>query len=77
MRENPTIPLNKIAAYVNFDMVGRMRDKWPVENTIARLDDPLANGNPAWFSGDDRIWLPLSLGAAVVILVADRIGGTL
>jgi hypothetical protein len=58
-------------------MVGRMRDKWPVENTIARLDDTLANDNPAWFAGDDRIWLPISLGAAVVILVADRIGGAL
>jgi hypothetical protein len=58
-------------------MVGRMRDKWPVENTMARLDDTLANHNPAWFAGDDRIWLPISLGAAVVILVADRIGGAL
>jgi hypothetical protein len=58
-------------------MVGRMRDKWPVENTIARLDDTLANRNPSWFAGDDRIWLPISLGAAVVILVADRIGGAL
>jgi len=58
-------------------MVGRMRDKWPVENTIARLDDTLGSGGPLWFSGDDRIWLPISLGAAVVILVADRIGGAL
>jgi hypothetical protein len=58
-------------------MVGRMRDKWPVENTIARLDDALANDTPAWFSGDDRIWLPISLGAAAIILVADRIGGGL
>jgi hypothetical protein len=58
-------------------MVGRMRDKWPVENTIARLDDTLADSSPALFSGDDRIWLPISLGAAIVILVADRIGGTL
>jgi hypothetical protein len=58
-------------------MVGRMRDKWPVENTIARLDDTLANDSPPWFAGDDRIWLPISLGAAVVILVADRIGGAL
>lgn len=56
-------------------MLGRMRDKWPVENTIARLDATLDNGNPSWFSGDDRIWLPISLGAAVVILAADMIGG--
>ena len=56
-------------------MLGRMRDKWPVENTIARLDATLDNGNPSWFSGDDRIWLPISLGAAVVIMAADAIGG--
>jgi hypothetical protein len=55
-------------------MVGRMRDKWPVENTIARLDDMLDSGRAARFSSADRIWLPLSLGAAVVILFADRIG---
>jgi len=55
-------------------MVGRMRDKWPVENTIARLDDTLANHSPVWFAGDDRIWLPISLGAAAIILVADRLG---
>ena len=58
-------------------MVGRMRDKWPVENTIARLDDMLGDPTPSWFSGADRIWLPLSLGAAAVVLVADRIGGAL
>jgi hypothetical protein len=56
-------------------MLGRMRDKWPVENTIARLDGTLDNGKPPWFSGDDRIWLPITLGAAVVILLADRVGG--
>jgi hypothetical protein len=55
-------------------MVGRMRDKWPVENTLARLDHMLDTRKDGWFAGDDRIWLPLSLGAAVVILVADRIG---
>jgi len=58
-------------------MLGRMRDKWPVENTLARLDDTLLNADPQWLAGDDRIWLPISLGAAVVILVADRIGGAL
>jgi hypothetical protein len=55
-------------------MVGRMRDKWPVENTVARLDRTLDTRKDGWFSGDDRIWLPLTLGAAVVVLVADRIG---
>ena len=58
-------------------MLGRMRDKWPVEGTMARLDATLESGDPRLFAGDDRIWLPICLGAAVVILVADRIGGAL
>jgi hypothetical protein len=57
-------------------VLGRMRDKWPVENTLALLDRTLAGGNPKWLLGDDRIWLPIALGAAVVILLADRIAGT-
>jgi len=57
-------------------MLGRMRDKWPVENTIARLDRTLATGQAHLFAGADRIWLPIALGAALVILLADRIGGT-
>jgi len=56
-------------------VLGRMRDKWPVENTLALLDRTLAGGNPKWLLGDDRIWLPIALGAAVVILLADRIPG--
>jgi hypothetical protein len=55
-------------------MVGRMRDKWPVENTMARLDAALDGGNARVFAGDDRIWLPITLGAAVVIMVADFLG---
>ena len=56
-------------------VLGRMRDKWPVENTLALLDRTLADRNPKWLLGDDRIWLPIALGAAVVILLADRIPG--
>jgi hypothetical protein len=55
-------------------MLGRMRDKWPVENTMARLDAALDGGNARVFAGDDRIWLPITLGAAVVILLADFLG---
>ena len=55
-------------------MLGRMRDKWPVENTMARLDTALDGGNARVFAGDDRIWLPISLGAAVVIMLADFLG---
>ena len=55
-------------------MLGRMRDKWPVENTMARLDAALDGGNARVFAGDDRIWLPITLGAAAVILLADILG---
>jgi hypothetical protein len=55
-------------------MLGRMRDKWPVENTMARLDAALDGGNARVFAGDDRIWLPITLGAAAVILLADFLG---
>ena len=56
-------------------VLGRMRDKWPVENTLALLDRSLEGGNPPWLLGDDRIWLPITLGAAVVILFADMMPG--
>jgi hypothetical protein len=56
-------------------VLGRMRDKWPVENTLALLDYTLDGGNPPWLLGDDRIWLPITLGAAVVILFADMMPG--
>ena len=56
-------------------MHGRMRDKWPVENTLPLLDRALAGGGTKLFAGDDRIWLPVTLGAAVVILFADVFHG--
>jgi hypothetical protein len=56
-------------------MLGRMRDKWPVENTLPLLDRALEGGNPKLFAGDDKIWLPLTLGAGVVILFADMVHG--
>jgi len=55
-------------------MLGRMRDKWPVENTMARLDAALAHVPARVFAGDDRIWLPITLGAAAVTLLADLVG---
>ncbi len=48
--------------------LGRLRDKWPVENTLARLDAALAGAGTRLFDRDDRIWLPLLVGAAVVVL---------
>ncbi len=56
-------------------MLGRMRDKWPVENTIARLDSALARGETRLFAGADRVWLLVALGAGLLIILADRIGG--
>jgi hypothetical protein len=56
-------------------VLGRLRDKWPVENTLALLDRALTGGKAQLLAGRDRIWLPLTLAAAVVILLADRIGG--
>jgi hypothetical protein len=56
-------------------VLGRMRDKWPVENTLALLDRTLEGSHPPWLRGDDRIWLPITLGAAAVILFADMMPG--
>jgi len=55
--------------------LGRMRDKWPIENTLNLLERAVEGGNEKIFAGDDKIWLPVSLGAAVVILVADLFPG--
>jgi hypothetical protein len=41
---------------------------------MARLDAALDGGNARVFAGDDRIWLPITLGAAAVILLADFLG---
>jgi hypothetical protein len=55
-------------------MLGRMRDKWPVENTLARLDGALDGGKARLFADNDRIWLPIALGAAAMTVVADIAG---
>ncbi len=55
--------------------LGRMRDKWPVENTIALLDRGIERPGGRLFAGDDCIWLPITLGAAAVIVFADRLAG--
>jgi len=59
-------------------LLGRMRDKWPIEGTMARLDGALDRGQAGacarTFAGDDRIWLPVTLGAAAVIMLADLVG---
>jgi uncharacterized membrane protein YedE/YeeE len=50
--------------------LGRLRDKWPVENTLVRLDGALRGGGPHLIDGDDRIWLPVIIGAAIVVIGA-------
>jgi hypothetical protein len=57
-------------------VLARMRDKWPVENTLPLLDRTLEDGTSQLLTGDDKIWLPVALGAGVVILFADMLHGT-
>ena len=55
-------------------VLGRIRDKWPVENTLVRLDRALVAGKPQLFAGRDLLWLLVVLAAAAILL-AERIGG--
>jgi hypothetical protein len=41
--------------------IGRMSDKWPVENTLARLDDALATPVAARLAAADARWIALGL----------------
>jgi hypothetical protein len=54
-------------------VLGRVRDKWPVENTLELLDRTLEIDGAQPFAGGDRVWLPIALGAAIVILLADTV----
>jgi hypothetical protein len=47
--------------------IGRTRDKWPVEDTLARLDGTLAEHKPTLFSVADLAWTTL---AAVGLILA-------
>jgi F0F1-type ATP synthase assembly protein I len=47
--------------------IGRTRDKWPVENTLARLDGTLAAQTPRLFNMTDLAWTAL---AAVGLILA-------
>jgi hypothetical protein len=48
--------------------IGRMSDKWPVENTLARLDDVLAAPVAARFAPADVGWIALGLAGLVIAL---------
>jgi hypothetical protein len=50
-------------------VVGRLRDKWPIENTLVQLDHALA-GERQSFSRGDLLWLPIAIGAVVLAVGA-------
>ena len=42
--------------------MGRLRDKWPIENTLARLDETLA-GPPQHLTWRDAVWISATIAA--------------
>ena len=52
-------------------VVGRLRDKWPIENTLAQLDRALDDGERRSFSRRDLVWLPIAL-ATVILAIGVR-----
>ena len=47
--------------------IGRTRDKWPVEDTLARLDGTLGGAAPA-FQRADFGWMALAMAGAALAL---------
>jgi len=47
--------------------IGRTRDKWPVEDTLARLDGTLGGAAPG-LSGADFGWVALAIAGAAMAL---------
>jgi len=48
----------------------RLRDKWPIENTLSLLDGALVQAEPPNLSRNDMLWLPLILGATIFAIGA-------
>jgi len=48
--------------------IGRMSDKWPIENTLARLDHALAAPAAARFVTADLIWVALAVAGLAMAL---------
>lgn len=53
--------------------LGRMRDKWPVEETLRLLDRSIERSGH--LSVEDRIWIPIACGAAFVVVFVDVLRG--
>jgi hypothetical protein len=47
-------------------VLGRTRDKWPIEDTLARLDDILAARAAARLTAADFGWMALAFAAAAI-----------
>ncbi len=52
-------------------VTGRMRDKWPIENTLKLLDPLLADARTPPFGARDKTWIAVGAAAATVIVMAD------
>jgi hypothetical protein len=48
--------------------IGRTRDKWPIEDTLTRLDGALATGAAPRLGATDFAWLALAAAGAAVVL---------
>ena len=48
--------------------IGRTRDKWPIEDTLARLDSALASGETSRLAAMDLAWLALAAAGAAITL---------
>jgi len=46
-------------------VLGRTRDKWPIEDTLTRLEGALAARTPARFTAFDLGWIALAIAAGV------------
>jgi hypothetical protein len=51
-------------------VTARLRDKWPIENTLALLD-PTLEGSKVAFSRTDIAWLAVGAAAAAFVIVAE------
>jgi hypothetical protein len=49
-------------------VVGRLRDKWPIENTLGLLDHALRPGARS-LNHKDLFWLPIAVGATILAVM--------